>query len=63
LLGVGYLHDQGIAHRDLKLENILINEEGYLKLIDFGLAGRFEEDQIDYAQLGTPQYMAPELYE
>lgn len=35
---VGYLHSKGYAHRDLKLENILVDRDGYLKVIDFGLA-------------------------
>ena len=37
-MSIGYLHSQGIAHRDLKLENILIDSNGYLKIIDYGLA-------------------------
>ena len=37
-LAVGYLHEAGIAHRDLKLENILVGEDGFLKIIDYGLA-------------------------
>ena len=37
-MAVGYLHTKGIMHRDLKLENILVDEDGYLKIIDYGLA-------------------------
>jgi serine/threonine protein kinase len=37
-IAIGYLHMKGIVHRDLKLENILLDQEGYLKIIDFGLA-------------------------
>lgn len=37
-LAIGYLHSKGIMHRDLKLENILVDETGYLKIIDYGLA-------------------------
>lgn len=37
--GVGYIHRQGFAHRDLKLENVVIGADGYAKVIDFGTVG------------------------
>lgn len=43
-MAVGYLHDKGIMHRDLKLENILVDEAGYLKIIDYGLAKTLSEN-------------------
>lgn len=42
-LAVGYLHSKGIMHRDLKLENVLVDENGYLKIIDYGLAKTLKE--------------------
>ena len=38
ILGLEYLHASNIMHRDLKLENLLLDEEGYLKIVDFGMA-------------------------
>ena len=40
---VGYLHSKGIIHRDLKIENILIAQFGYIKIIDFGIAKLVEK--------------------
>ena len=37
-LAIGYLHEKKIMHRDLKLENLLVDERGFLKIIDYGLA-------------------------
>ena len=36
--GLGYIHEKGIAHRDIKLENILLTNLGHLKICDFGVS-------------------------
>ncbi len=46
MLAVGELHSKGIMHRDLKLENILIDDKGYLKIIDYGLAKMISGNQL-----------------
>lgn len=43
-LAIGELHMRDIMHRDLKLENILVDEKGYLKIIDYGLAKILESN-------------------
>eukprot|EP01102_Stenamoeba_stenopodia_P004597 TRINITY_DN148_c0_g1_i1.p1 TRINITY_DN148_c0_g1~~TRINITY_DN148_c0_g1_i1.p1 ORF type:complete len:607 (+),score=150.23 TRINITY_DN148_c0_g1_i1:330-2150(+) len=61
---VRYLHEMGVAHRDLKPENILVcgeDENEVVKLLDFGFAKYFKEDQLKTA-LGSPGYAAPELF-
>lgn len=48
-------------YRDLKLENILLNENGYITLVDFGISKRLEPKGKTYSIRGTPEYMAPEI--
>ncbi|KAM8815332.1 ribosomal protein S6 kinase-related protein isoform 3-T3 [Rhynchonycteris naso] len=56
-----YLHDLGIIHRDVKMENILLDKRGHLKLTDFGLSRRLPQGTRAYTICGTLQYMAPEV--
>eukprot|EP00347_Sterkiella_histriomuscorum_P002112 403369430 len=61
-LGMKYLHDQGILHRDMKLSNILINPKEDIKIIDLGLAIRIQDLKTEQiAGCGTPNYIAPEV--
>ena len=48
-------------HRDIKLENLMLDQEGYLKIIDFGLAKVLGPRQTTDSVCGTPAYMAPEV--
>lgn len=64
--GVKYLHEMGLAHRDLKLDNCVVTDNGILKLIDFGSAVVFRypfEDHIVKAHgvVGSDPYLAPEV--
>ena len=62
VLGLAILHEHGIMHRDLKLENLMLCEDGYIKMIDFGLSQFLEEGQLAHKSAGTREYMAPEMF-
>ncbi|KAF9912052.1 serine/threonine protein kinase [Linnemannia zychae] len=65
--GVAYLHEMGVAHRDLKLDNCVMNERGIVKIIDFGCSMVYQlpfEKQIQMAKgvSGSDPYIAPEVF-
>ncbi|KAI8916037.1 kinase-like domain-containing protein [Gorgonomyces haynaldii] len=58
---VEYCHSNSIVHRDLKIENILIDKKGQVKLIDFGLANFYQSEQLLSTFCGSLYFAAPEL--
>ena len=61
IIAIGKLHEKGIMHRDLKLENIMVDSTGYIKIIDYGLAKMLSIDEVATSYCGTPEYLAPEM--
>ena len=56
-----YLHKNGIAHLDIKMDNILINDKLDIKIIDFGFAIHDPKQTLNNFFGGTPNYMSPEI--
>ena len=69
IIAVNFLHKQDVIHRDLKLDNIMVDLERIddhsttmiCKVTDFGFAKTMDRDKKETLSLGTPLYMAPEL--
>ena len=58
---MNYIHKKNIAHRDIKLENILMTKNYEIKIIDFGFGMYNPENKLQNFFCGTPNYMAPEI--
>lgn len=60
LKAIAHCHSRDIVHRDIKMENILINKDYKPKLIDFGFSLQLpKENHVLYDYCGTPNYIAP----
>jgi len=62
VIAIEALWDRNIIYRDLKPENVMLDSQGYLKIIDFGISKKLKEGESrTFTTVGTPHYMAPEV--
>ena len=59
--GIEYCHQNLVAHRDLKLENILVDRQGNIKIVDFGLSNFMKDGQFLKTGCGSLHYAPPEI--
>lgn len=59
--GLAHCHCRSVLHRDIKLDNILLDNDGEIKICDFGVSRVIQRNQRITEQCGTPAYIAPEI--
>ncbi|CAN6166236.1 unnamed protein product [Urochloa humidicola] len=59
--GVAFCHRSMVVHRDLKMENVLLDAQGHVKIADFGFSKLFSYHKLQKRRCGSPEYAAPEL--
>lgn len=59
--GIEYLHSINVCHRDMKLENVIIDDQNNVKIIDFGFGSCGQQTKLLSFFCGTPSYMPPEI--
>ncbi len=58
---LSYCHSKNILHRDIKLDNVLLDSKGNVKVCDFGVSKLVKKGEKMTEQCGTPAYIAPEI--
>ena len=62
ILALEYIHNLNVIYRDMKPENILVDDEGNIKIADFGLAKEgVKNDEVSTSFCGSPAYLSPEM--
>jgi serine/threonine protein kinase len=62
VLMLEYMHERQVAYRDVKPENLMLANDGYLRLVDFGLSKFLAPGERTFTFCGTPLYLAPEIW-
>ena len=61
--GLKYIHRKKVVHRDIKLDNILIDLTNTIKICDFGVSRYYSNEELMFEHCGTPAYISPEIFE
>lgn len=59
--GLAHIHSRNVLHRDIKLDNMLLDSDGAVKICDFGVSKIIDKNKTINDQCGTPAYIAPEI--